>query len=139
MKMKRRKFLIALGVVPPLLHACSAKLDLPSAATIITGKVVDIDNKPVEGVGFSFGGEYKKGLSGIPTFDVRVNTNIDGIYKINAVVPQGTESTSFLPEQISFDMIFYVWKNNQYEKVQSQIVPINYGETNTFNFQIRKQ
>jgi hypothetical protein len=138
--MKRRNFLIALGVVTLLvLEACSTKLDLPSAATIITGKVVDVNNNPLEGIGFSFGGEYKKGLSGIPTFDVSVKTNIDGIYKIEALVPQGTESTSFLPEQISYDVIFYVWKNNQYEKVQSPIVPITLGETNTFNFQIRKR
>ena len=39
--MKRRNFLIALGVVPPLILSACKKDELPKTATAITGKVID--------------------------------------------------------------------------------------------------
>jgi hypothetical protein len=136
--MKRRKFLIALGVVPPLVVSSCGKDEFPSTPTVITGKVVDINDKPVEGIGLSFGGGYRKGLSIIPTFDVRVKTNKDGIYRIEKVVPDGTDDASFLPDGIPPLSDIYLWKDNKYI-IASGVGPIVYGETNTFNFQLRQR
>ena len=139
--MKRRNFLIALGVVPPLLFCSCGKDEFPSTPTVITGKVVDENDKPVEGVKFRFSGFYLKGISPIPTFGLDAETNKDGIYNISYVVTNG--EAEFLPQdspKYNFNSQFniFVWKNNQYVKVNG-VGPITIGETNTFNFQIRKR
>ncbi len=138
--MKRRKFLGTLGMLPPLLFSCG-KDEFPDRDTIITGKVIDENNMPVVGLKFQFGGYYLKGISPIPTFSITEETNKDGIYTISYMVNYG--QTEFLPESnTNYDLttqyIIYVWKNNQYEQVGNPVGPIIYGETNTFNFQLRK-
>ena len=69
--MKRRKFLIALGVMPPLVLDAYKKdkpINLPSITTIVKGKVIDENNAPVQGFEFSFTGVKKTGISGVGTF-----------------------------------------------------------------------
>ncbi|MEA5426845.1 hypothetical protein [Arcicella lustrica] len=139
--MKRRKFLGVLGVLPPILFSCG-KDEFPDRPTIITGKVIDENNMPVVGLKFQFSGYYLKGLSPIPTFDATEETNKDGIYTISYIVTNG--QTEFLPESnTNYDLMtkynIYVWENNQYEQVGNPVGPIIYGETNTFNFQLRKR
>jgi hypothetical protein len=133
--MKRRNFLIALGLVPPLAFVSCGKDEFPSTPTIITGKVVDENSMPAEGVKFRFSGFYLKGTSPIPTFGVDTETNKDGIYNVSYVVTNG--EAEFLPKEDSKFNI-YVWKNNQYI-IASGVGSITLGETNTFNFQIRKR
>ena len=133
--MKRRKFLIALGVVPPLVFSSCGKDEFPSTPTVITGKVVDENDKPVEGVKFRFSGFYLKGISPIPTFSLDTETNKDGIYNVSYIITNG--EAEFLPkEDPKFNI--YVLKNNQYI-IASGVGPLILGETNTFNFQIRKR
>ncbi len=138
--MKRRKFLGTLGILPPILISCG-KDEFPDRPTIITGKVIDENNMPVVGLKFQFGGYYLKGISPIPTFSTTGETNKDGIYTISYVVTNGqTVFKPFSDTNYNFNSQYniYVWKNNQYEQVGNPVGPIIYGETNTFNFQLRK-
>ncbi|MEA5402270.1 hypothetical protein VB776_05065 [Arcicella sp. DC2W] len=138
--MKRRKLLGVLGILPPILFSCG-KDEFPDRDTIITGKVIDENDMPVVGLKFQFEADYAKGLSRIPIFDVIGETNKDGIYTIAYMVTYG--QTTFKPfSDSNYDLNsqynIYVWKNNQYEQVGNPVGPIIYGETNTFNFQLRK-
>ncbi len=54
--MKRRKFLIALGVVPPLVLEACKKDEFPKTSTIISGYVIDEKGKPIKGFGMQFDG-----------------------------------------------------------------------------------
>lgn len=90
--MKRRKFLIALGVVPPLvLAACK---DEPIPPTIFTGYVIDENDKPVEGTGFQFGG-ITGGFNAKTTFNVTTKTDAKGYYYLEAVIPKETRGLVF--------------------------------------------
>ena len=78
--MKRRKFLIALGVVPPLvLEACKGD-KLPKTATIVKVKVTDDKGVPFENIPFEFygyrtvGGSVAGGGSKEDTFKIRKMT-----------------------------------------------------------------
>ena len=141
--MKRRKFLITLGVVPPLVLAACKEDAFPTTPTVITGRVVDENDKPVEGVKFKFSGIKPKGISGYPIFDVDGITDQEGVYKISQVVTNEANTTSFLPtyspKYSSYQYSYYVYKDNKYEIVGNPVRPIVYGQTNTFNFQLRKK
>jgi hypothetical protein len=91
--MKRRKFLIALGVVPPLvLSAC--KKEEPNPPTIFTGYVIDENDKPVEGTGFQFIGDTG-GFNGKTTFNVKVKTDVKGFYYLESVITKETADVVF--------------------------------------------
>jgi hypothetical protein len=90
--MKRRKFLIALGVLPPLLKAC--KKDEPNPPTIFTGYVIDENNKPVEGTGFIFGGDTG-GFNGKTTFFVTTKTDVKGYYYLEAIITKDSAAVEF--------------------------------------------
>ena len=91
--MKRRNFLIALGVLPPLvLSAC--KKEEPTPSTIFTGYVIDENDKPVEGTGFQFGG-VTGGFNAKTTFNVTTKTDAKGYYYLEAVIPKETGGTEF--------------------------------------------
>ena len=95
--MKRRKFLIALGVVPPLvLSAC--KKEEPTPPTIFTGYVIDENDKPVEGTGFQFGG-ITGGFNAKLTFNVKTTTDAKGYYYLEAVIPKETGGVVFKPTE----------------------------------------
>lgn len=139
--MKRRTFLSALSILPSMLISCG-KDEFPDRPTIITGKVIDENNKPIVGIQLVFGGYYLKGFSPIPTFDEIVETDKDGIYKISYIVPRGQAYLKPLGNT-QYDLVtfydIYIWKNNSYEKMSSSAGQIINGETNTFNFQLRKK
>ena len=91
--MKRRKFLIALGVVPPLvLSAC--KKDEPTPPTFFTGYVINENNKPVEGTGFIFGGVTGE-FNGKVTFFVETKTDVKGYYYLEATITKDTAGIEF--------------------------------------------
>lgn len=139
--MKRRKFLGVLGILPPILFSCG-KDEFPDRPTIITGKVIDENDMPVVGLKFQFGADYAKSLFyRISIFNVIGETNKDGVYTISHMVDYG--ETIFKPfSDTNYDLNsvynIYVWKNNKYEQVGNPVGPIINGETNTFNFQLRK-
>ena len=148
--MKRRKFLLTLGALPPMIIAsCKNSHPLPTTATIINGKVVDKNNTPVEGFKFSFTGLKKKGISGIGTFLESSDTDANGIYSITASIPQDTDKIDFIVNGFSFDdklnrknsdVDFFFERNGRYIRYNSSEpnpTPIP-GETNTINFQIKK-
>ena len=85
--MKRRIFLIALGVVPPLfLAACKKEIVIPP--TIVTGKVTNESGLPVDGVEFLLFGVEKQDLfREVQTFNEKQTTNKDGTYKFSINVP----------------------------------------------------
>ena len=90
--MKRRKFLIALGVVPPLVLATCK--DDPIPPTIFTGYVIDENDKPIEGTGFQFGG-VTGGFNAKTTFNVTTKTDAKGYYYLKAVIPKETGGVVF--------------------------------------------
>ena len=142
--MKRRNFLLALWIMSPLVFSSCKKDELPSTSTIITGKVIDENDKPVEGFVLQFGGYFQKGTSSIPTFDLDDKTNKDGTYKISYLVKTSDKQTYFKPIGDYSNNLFsqydiYVWKDNKYQFVGNPVGPIIYGQINIFNFQIRKR
>ena len=148
--MKREQFIksLALSILPlALLQAC--KKSLPSTPTVITGKVIDENNMPVEGVKLAFSGAKMKGISPIPTFRIEAETNKAGVYSFSQVVPDGTSLNNFSPVSYKSSFFFsgreeyiiFVSKNGIYQEMRDFIMVQreDYGKTNTFNFQIRKR
>ena len=98
--MKRRKFLIALGVVPPLvLSACKEKV-IP--ATIIKVTITDDKRIPFENVSFnffgyrSFGGSVAGGGKKEDTFNIIKSSDKLGKVEFSQVVPQNTTQVYLL-------------------------------------------
>jgi hypothetical protein len=143
---KRQAFIKTLSILPmALLQAC--KKSFPDAPTIVTGKVIDENNMPVEDFFFSFSGIQKNNIiNGVPTFSERKKTNKQGIYIFSVLISSDTDNISFVPEGYENDfpktsmVELYIEKIGIYEpyaKVGEG--HIQYGQTNTFNFQIRKR
>ena len=136
--MKRRKFLIALGVLPPLvLSAC--KKDEPNPPTIFTGYVIDENDKPVEGTGFIFGGD-SGGFNGKTTFFVETKTDAKGYYYLEAVITNDTVGTEFKPTgSITHPTSS---NNNEYrclvKGIYQRIIPWLPNQRNELNFKIFK-
>ncbi|MDZ7900082.1 MAG: hypothetical protein U5N85_18925 [Arcicella sp.] len=146
--MKRRKFLIALGVVPPLVFSSCGKDELPKTATTITGKVVDENNKPVEGWGLFFTGIERKGISGVETFAEQKFTDSNGVFSFSVVVPPNTDSVNFLPLGFRFDdklnrknpdYLLFIEVGGKFEpRIKDEAAPI-IGKSNIYNYQIKKR
>lgn len=83
--MNRRKLLRTLGSFPLVLLAVSCERKIFSRATIITGKVIDQDGNPLEGVPFDFYGERKTGFSGVPTFHISAVSDSTGQYQLSKI------------------------------------------------------
>lgn len=93
--MKRQQFWLWLLLLPPLLHSCEKKY--PDAPTIVTGKIVDENDKPMEGVDFSIEGVRLKGINPIPTFDVKTKSDKNGVYFLSQVIPKPTMTVTVSP------------------------------------------
>jgi hypothetical protein len=138
MKMKRREFLIALGVVPPLvLGGC--KKDEPNPPTIFTGYVIDEKDKPVEGTGFQFGG-VTGGFNAKVTFNVETVTDAKGYYYLEAVITKETGDVIFQTTDgdMKYPDGFYkrlCLVNGFYQKE----IPWIPNKKNEFNFKIVKR
>lgn len=99
--MKRRNFLIALGVVPPLvLEACKGD-KLPKTITIIKAKVTDDKGVPIENIPFkfygyrSYGGSVAGGGKKEDTFKIEKSSDKQGFVELSQVVPEITTSVYF--------------------------------------------
>ncbi|AXE18641.1 hypothetical protein DR864_13195 [Runella rosea] len=141
--MKRRQFLSAATTLP-LLTLAACEKNFPSDPTIVTGKVTDENNLPMEGVEFLFSGNARRGLSVINTFSTREISNTLGSYTLSYVIPSTTDQAELKIVgifSISPNHSMWILQNGIYEELGN---PINiqrseYGKINTFNFQIRKK
>ncbi|GHB72704.1 hypothetical protein GCM10007390_28500 [Persicitalea jodogahamensis] len=125
-----------LGLLPAGLAACNSKF--PSAPTVVMGKVVDENGMPVMGIELTLGGIKKKGVSPIPTFDVRTETDRNGEYRLSHVVPSGTDFIEFVPAT-GTKYIPYIERDGQYEILGSFVIrSSDYGTNKTVNLQVRK-
>ena len=136
--MKRRKFLLALGVVPPLLQACASDLPVPTTPTIFTGTVINENDKPIKDFNVFFTGDTG-GFNPKSTFELRTQTDEKGYYYLEKLIPTGTIGITFKPEGNSiytpglYDFLCLV--NGVYQSP----IPWITGKRNEFNFKIFKR
>ncbi|MDF7819820.1 hypothetical protein P1X15_19520 [Runella sp. MFBS21] len=145
--MKRRQFLSLVSIIL-ILTLISCEKTLTSTPTIVTGRVIDENNTPVEGVEFRFSGyDQKNAFSHSETFYLTALTDKDGIYYLSQVIPNGTDNANILPLETSkfrfgMDYNIFLYKDAVATTLVGRPIEIqskNYGKTNTFNFQIRKK
>jgi hypothetical protein len=137
--MKRRSFLQGLALVPPLLLV-GCKKDEPNPPTIFTGYVIDENDKPVEGIGFQFGGKTG-GLNGKTTFNINTQTDAKGYYYLEGVIPSDTAGIVFKP--IGSFTHPTSSNNNEYRclvnGLYQEIIPWYPNKKNELNFKIVKR
>jgi hypothetical protein len=141
--MKRRKFLIALGVVPPLvLEACKKEKFYPSTPTIFTGYVIDENGKPVEGTGFQFSGNTG-GFNPRSVFNLNTRTDAKGYYYLEQIIPEETGDLNFKPTVGDYKFPDGLYErqclvNGVYRRDYEDI-PWKVGEKNELDFKIIKR
>jgi hypothetical protein len=141
-KMKRRQVLRLLGMAPPVFLVSCRDSKVPSAPTIVTGKVTDENDMPIEGVLIRMYGTKRQGLSGVGTFDTEGLTDKDGNYTLSYVVPRGTDfvnirstaSSAINDQTLRID----IYKNGL-AIGGSELQWGEYGKTTTINFQYIKR
>ena len=122
--MKRRKFLIALGVVPPLIISSCQEV-IP--ATIISGKVTDETGKPFENIPFTFWGYYNTGGSVVgggtqqTTFKIEKTSDKEGNIAFSQAVPERTREVYLLIGNVYFPYELY--------KIQAKKNNVNIGSS----------
>ncbi len=134
---------VILIIASILVFSCK-KDKFPSTPTIITGKVVDQNNIPIEGYEFQFGGTDKTGfINGNSTFDLYNSTNEQGVYLFSIIVPSSTDLVEFQPigkkmdNELSNTLFSDIYLVKDGKNMDSGAAgPINYGTTNTFNYQV---
>ena len=145
--MKRRKMLRLLGLAPPVFLVSCRDAKVPSAPTIVIGKVIDENDMPIEGASIRMYGIKQQGLSGTGTFSIDTLTGKDGNYTLSYVVPRGTdfvkvslEGTSTINDQTNN---YYVQRNGTglYVKPGNdpELLWGDYGKKTTINFQYKKR
>ena len=145
--MKRRKMLRLLGLAPPVFLVSCRDAKVPSAPTIATGKVIDENDMPIEGVLLRMYGLKRQGLSATGTFSIDTLTGKDGNYTLSYVVPRGTdfvnvslEGTSTINYQ-THD--YYVQRNGTGLYVtlgtKPELLWEDYGKKTTINFHYKKR
>ena len=139
--MKRRNFLIALGVVPALvLEACKGrdnKDKLPKTPTIISGYVRDEEEKPIKGLIIQFGG-ITEGSNLKATFNIDTLTDEKGYYYLEKLIPKDTVSITFKAiENSEYSYVLYDYLCSVKESYQNDR-PFVIGKKNNFNFKIGK-
>ncbi len=146
--MKRRQLLKLLGLAPPLwLAACKDKL--PSTPTVVKGKIIDENGKPLEGAGLRLSGTDVKGFAGAETFSITAESDKDGGYKLSQLIPKNTDRISILPmhtDKVPLnigvgDFVSYQLKNSIYDKVTAphDIPRSSWGKTTIINYQFKKR
>ena len=146
--MKRRIFLIALGVMPSLILSACKKDELPKTATVITGKVIDENNKPVEGWELMFYGSKLNGISSMSTFQEQILTDSNGMFSFSITIPPETVIVRFAPLGFRFDdklnrknsdYLIFIEIGGKFEpRIKDEAYPI-IGKENTYNYQIKKK
>ena len=146
--MKRRNFLIALGVEPPFVLSAYKKDEFPKTPTVITGKVIDENNKPVEGWELLFYGIERNGTSAVDTFAEQQFTDSNGVFSFSIGVPQNTDNVTFGPLGFRFDdklnrknsdYLIFVEIGGKFEpRIKDEASPV-IGKENTYFYQIKKK
>jgi hypothetical protein len=145
---KRRQLLKLLGLVPlVLLFSCKDKQ--PSTPTIVKGKIIDENGNPLEGAGLRLSGVKLKGFSGFDTFSITAESDKDGMYELSQVAPQNTDQISILPrttDKVPLDMGFggyhhYIFIGGKYVELGAPYdIPLSdWGKTITLNYQFIKK
>ncbi len=145
--MKRRQFLKLLGFASPVLLASCFDAKSPSAATMVSGIVIDENDMPIEGASIRMSGIKQKGLSGIGTFNTNALTDKDGNYSLSYLVPKGIDFVVISPEgtlTINDQTHGYSVQKNG---IGLYVIPGNdpelnwgdYGKITTINFQYKKR
>ncbi|MDZ7900084.1 MAG: hypothetical protein U5N85_18935 [Arcicella sp.] len=133
--MKRRHFITAFALLPPLLQAC---LSEPIPPTIFTGIIIDESDKPIKDIDLYFGGNTG-GFNPKSTFELRTKTDEKGYYYLEKIIPPQTVDITFKPEGNSiytnglYDFLCLVNGVYQFE------IPIITQTKNEFNFKIVKR
>ena len=146
--MKRRNFLIALGVEPPFVLSAYKKDEFPKTPTVITGKVIDENNKPVEGWELLLYGIERNGTSAVDTFAEQQFTDSNGVFSFSIGVPQNTDNVTFGPLGFRFDdklnrknsdYLIFVEIGGKFEpRIKDEASPV-IGKENTYFYQIKKK
>ena len=137
--MKRRKFLIALGVVPPLVLSACSKDEFPKTPTIISGFVIDENEKPIKDFGIQFLGSTG-GFNSKVIFDQNALTDEKGYYYIEQIVPEGTVSFTFkATANFDYNPVLYDYLCLVGGSYYKNYCPWNIGEKNDINFKIVKR
>lgn len=143
--MNRRKMICLLGSSPVLL-LLSCDKGFPDSPTIITGKVIDQDGEPIAGVAVGFIGKERASVSMVPTFEAMTNTQADGSYRIEQVVPDSTDSSNIGIRRFpqvdidTFGYIFFISVDGGTER-ELTLYTVNeekYGTAITVNFIVKK-
>ena len=146
--MKRRKFLIALGVVHPFVLSACKKDEFPKTPTVITGKVIDENNKPVEGWELLFYGIERNGTSAVDTFAEQQFIDSNGVFSFSVGVPPNTDSVKFRPLGFRYDdklnrknpdYLLFIEVGGKFEPSIKDEAPPIIGKENTYNYQIKKK
>ncbi len=136
--MKRLRFWLWLLLLPPLLQCCEKKY--PNAETIIQGKIVDENDKPMEGVNFSFYGLQNPFKSSTFTFNLITKTNKNGEFTFSQVIPNGTVSADLSFSGFGLPYQGYILKDSKFVLYDPSLVfaYVTIGKTNNLKFQIKK-
>ena len=135
--MKRRKFLIALGVVSPLVLSACKKDEFPKTPTIISGYVIDEKEKAIKGFGMQFGGSTG-GFNPKVLFDEKTLTDEKGYYYLEYLIPEGTVSLTFqATANADYSPVLYDYLC-LYKGVYRKEYFLNTGQKNDLNFKITK-
>jgi hypothetical protein len=134
--MKRRKFLIALGVLPPLIfEACKGEDEFPKTPTIISGYVIDENEKPIKDFGMQFSGNTG-GFNPKSTFDENTLTDEKGYYYLKYLIPEGTVSITFqATANANYSPVIYDYLC-LYKGFYQKNYSLKSGEKNDLNFKI---
>jgi hypothetical protein len=150
--MKNRRLLLLLTFLPFLFYSCKKKI--PEIPTIITGKIVDENDKPIEGVLFYFGGGYRSGTNHLNSFSQQIKSDKNGIYAFTQIIPTKTQFVDFLSEytthppagytfNLEIDNLILPIKEPISKKppllISGKSISIVYETTNQFNFRLTKR
>ncbi len=146
--MKRRKFLLSLGLLPMLLQAASCKKRFPDAATIIKGRITDEQGNPVEGIRMVLAGTKPSSFSKTVTFEVRDDSDHNGEYLLSHVITKGSKTRVVdLFYEHNFDLPFSPTSYGLYTVEDNKLVEQaigfyiigsdKYGKTTTINLHFK--
>lgn len=133
--------IFSIAPLAPLLISCDR---LPSAATVLTGKVTDKDGNPLIGAGLVMAGFKSSDPTSTPVFEVIAESASDGTYSFSQVVPYNTERIEIYSKNTSTvtinDYTIYYFLDNAFQLAGAPyIIPkSNWGKTSVLNYQFIK-
>lgn len=135
--------LIIVGLIPAGVGSCTEKL--PDTPTMVSGKFIDEEGKPLENVQLQYSGVDQRSFSARSTFDLTTRTDKNGNYAFSQVAPNGTDHLEILAEQpdsmSAYEYLIYFEISGEYFPQGSPYrIPKNsWGKSLNLNYQIRKK